>query len=40
MHDRKFKFEDGEAYEQMMGGWSQLVGFKFLQWLSPSIEQR
>ena len=40
MHDRKFKFEDGEAYEQMMGIWSQLVGFKFLQWLSPSIEQR
>ena len=40
MHDRKIKFEDGEAYEQMMGVWSQLVGFKFLQWLSPSIEQR
>ena len=40
MDDRKFKFENGEAYEQMMGVWSQLVGFKFLQWLSPSIEQR
>ena len=40
MHDQNFKFEDGEAYEQTMGIWSQLVGFKFLQWLSPSINQR
>jgi len=40
MNDQNFKFEDGEAYEQTMGIWSQLVGFKFLQWLSPSINQR
>jgi ubiquinone/menaquinone biosynthesis C-methylase UbiE len=28
-------FEDGAAYEQMMGRWSQLVGDRFLDWLAP-----
>ncbi|MDE0839892.1 MAG: methyltransferase domain-containing protein [Kiritimatiellae bacterium] len=34
------KFEDGVAYERMMGVWSQLVGTKFLNWLSPRNGQR
>ena len=29
------KFEDGAAYEQMMGTWSRLVGSIFLDWLAP-----
>jgi ubiquinone/menaquinone biosynthesis C-methylase UbiE len=28
-------FDDGKAYEQMMGRWSRLVGEKFLDWLDP-----
>ena len=34
------KFEDGVAYERMMGVWSQLVGSKFLNWMSPRKGQR
>ena len=34
------RFEDGVAYERMMGVWSQLVGTKFLNWLSPRKGQR
>ena len=34
------KFEDGVAYERMMGVWSQLVGSEFLNWLSPRKGQR
>lgn len=29
-------FDDGEAYEQGMGAWSQLTGQVFLDWLEPS----
>jgi ubiquinone/menaquinone biosynthesis C-methylase UbiE len=29
------KFEDGAAYERMMGTWSRLVGSIFLDWLAP-----
>lgn len=28
-------FDDGAAYERMMGIWSRIVGETFLQWLSP-----
>lgn len=28
-------FNDGQAYERMMGRWSQLVGQQFLDWLAP-----
>ena len=28
-------FDDGAAYEHMMGIWSQLAGDQFLRWLSP-----
>lgn len=33
-------FEDGAAYERMMGVWSRLVGDRFLDWLSPLSGQR
>ncbi len=29
------RFDDGAAYERYMGVWSQSVGAKFLDWLSP-----
>jgi SAM-dependent methyltransferase len=28
-------FNDGKAYERLMGRWSQLVGAKFLDWIDP-----
>jgi ubiquinone/menaquinone biosynthesis C-methylase UbiE len=31
----QFRFDDGAAYERMMGIWSRLVGHVFLDWLSP-----
>ena len=40
MSELKIKFEDGAAYEQMMGVWSRLVGADFLNWLSPVAGQR
>ena len=35
MSDEKIRFEDGAAYETMMGAWSRLVGGVFLDWLAP-----
>ncbi len=35
MSDRTIRFDDGAAYEQMMGIWSRLVGEIFLDWLAP-----
>jgi ubiquinone/menaquinone biosynthesis C-methylase UbiE len=29
------RFEDGEAYERGMGGWSRIAGQVFLDWLAP-----
>jgi ubiquinone/menaquinone biosynthesis C-methylase UbiE len=34
------RFDDGAAYERLMGAWSQLVGQVFLDWLSPAAGQR
>jgi len=31
----QIRFEDGAAYERMMGKWSQLAGNIFLEWLAP-----
>ena len=31
----EIRFDDGAAYEQMMGVWSRLVGEIFLDWLDP-----
>jgi ubiquinone/menaquinone biosynthesis C-methylase UbiE len=33
MPDQTIRFEDGAAYEAMMGRWSLLVGERFLEWL-------
>ncbi len=35
MAEQKIRFDDGEAYEQMMGIWSRSVGEVFLDWLAP-----
>ena len=29
-----FRFDDGQAYERMMGRWSQRAGATFLDWLA------
>lgn len=36
MSDTEIRFEDGAAYDRMMGVWSRLVGDAFLDWLAPS----
>lgn len=35
MPEQKIRFEDGAAYERMMGIWSRLAGEIFLDWLRP-----
>ncbi|HTS93461.1 MAG TPA: methyltransferase domain-containing protein [Stellaceae bacterium] len=35
MAEQQFRFEDGAAYEQMMGVWSRLAGDIFLDWIAP-----
>jgi ubiquinone/menaquinone biosynthesis C-methylase UbiE len=35
MTEQLIHFDDGAAYERMMGTWSQLVGNVFLDWLKP-----
>jgi ubiquinone/menaquinone biosynthesis C-methylase UbiE len=35
MADLQIRFEDGAAYERMMGVWSRLTGDVFLDWLGP-----
>ncbi|HYC18723.1 MAG TPA: class I SAM-dependent methyltransferase [Pseudolabrys sp.] len=34
MADTQIRFDDGAAYERMMGNWSQRVGTIFLDWLA------
>jgi ubiquinone/menaquinone biosynthesis C-methylase UbiE len=36
MAEHQIRFEDGAAYERMMGVWSRLAGKVFLDWLAPS----
>jgi ubiquinone/menaquinone biosynthesis C-methylase UbiE len=36
MTDETIRFDDGAAYEQMMGIWSRFAGEIFLDWLAPS----
>jgi SAM-dependent methyltransferase len=36
MADPQIRFDDGAAYEQMMGVWSRLAGEVFLDWLAPA----
>jgi ubiquinone/menaquinone biosynthesis C-methylase UbiE len=40
MDGQQIRFDDGEAYERMMGTWSRLVGDIFLDWLAPRPGQR
>lgn len=35
MGAEQFRFDDGAAYERMMGTWSRLAGEVFLDWLAP-----
>ena len=35
MDEPQIRFDDGAAYEDFMGRWSQLAGDTFLQWLAP-----
>lgn len=36
MAEQQIRFDDGAAYEQMMGIWSRLAGDVFLDWLAPA----
>jgi ubiquinone/menaquinone biosynthesis C-methylase UbiE len=36
MSNNQIRFDDGAAYERMMGVWSRLVGEDFIAWLAPS----
>ena len=36
MSERKITFDDGAAYERMMGTWSRIAGETFLDWLAPA----
>jgi ubiquinone/menaquinone biosynthesis C-methylase UbiE len=40
MAEQRIRFDDGAAYERMMGRWSQLAGAIFLDWLAPPIGLR
>jgi len=40
MSEQTIRFDDGAAYEQMMGIWSRLAGEIFLQWLAPPPKLR
>src|SRR5712692_8772918 len=35
MAEQQIRFNDGAAYERMMGIWSRLAGNIFLEWLAP-----
>ena len=36
MADQQIRFDDGAAYEQLMGIWSRKAGDVFLDWLALS----
>jgi len=40
MQEDTIRFDDGAAYEDFMGRWSQLAGEQFLGWLAPPAGQR
>jgi SAM-dependent methyltransferase len=40
MSENQIRFDDGAAYERMMGVWSRLAGEDFLDWLAPRPAQR
>jgi ubiquinone/menaquinone biosynthesis C-methylase UbiE len=40
MAENQIRFDDGAAYERMMGVWSRLAGAIFLDWLAPPASLR
>jgi len=40
MAEQQIRFEDGAAYERMMGVWSRLVGEEFLDWIALPVGLR
>ena len=40
MSDDEIRFDDGAAYENMMGRWSALVGEQFLEWIAVPDQSR
>lgn len=40
MAEQRIRFDDGAAYERMMGRWSRLAGEIFLDWLAPPSDLR
>ena len=40
MAEQQIRFDDGAAYERMMGVWSRLVGNTFLDWLGLPSDRR
>jgi ubiquinone/menaquinone biosynthesis C-methylase UbiE len=40
MAESQIRFDDGAAYERMMGTWSRLAGEVFLDWLAPRPDLR
>ena len=40
MAGQQMRFNDGAAYERMMGTWSRLAGDIFVDWLAPKPRQR
>ena len=40
MTEQQIRFDDGAAYERMMGIWSRFAGEQFLDWLNPAAGQR
>ena len=36
----EIRFDDGAAYDRMMGVWTQFVGSRFLEWLEPAKGKR
>jgi len=40
MAQDQIRFDDGSAYERMMGNWSRLAGDIFLDWLAPPLGLR
>ena len=39
MSEKTIVYNDGSAYEKMMGVWSQLLGTQFIEWLNPKDGQ-
>ena len=40
MAEQQIRFDDGAAYERMMGVWSRFAGETFLDWLAPAAGLR